>query len=99
LAGNARDDRVLPLWDHVTELARLLRLWIYTFITATMVFMVLPADLSFLNDPLAFYKPFVSVILLGIRDRLLPPSVQLIREFHSAHRDLFPFQYCAWVRR
>ena len=78
MAGNERDDRVLPLWDHVTELAKLLRLWIYTFIIATLVFMVLPADLSFLNDPFAFYKPLISVILLGIRDRLLPDSVKLI---------------------
>lgn len=78
LAEDPGDDRVLPLWDHVAELAKLLRLWIYTFIGATVVFMVLPADLSFLNDPFAFYKPLVSVILLGVRDQLLPPSVQLI---------------------
>jgi len=89
LAGNARDDRVLPLWDHVTELTKLLRLWIYTFITATMVFMVLPADLSFLNDPFAFYKPFVSVILLGIRDRLLPSSVQLISGSFTAPIEIY----------
>ena len=89
LAGNARDDRVLPLWDHVTELAKLLRLWIYTFITATMVFMVLPADLSFLNDPFAFYKPFVSVILLGIKDRLLPSSVQLISGSFTAPIEIY----------
>lgn len=84
-----RDDRVLPLWDHVTELAKLLRLWIYTFITATIVFMVLPADLSFLNDPLAFYKPLISVLLLGIRDRLLPSDVQLIAGSFTAPIEIY----------
>ena len=89
MAGNARDNRVLPLWDHVTELAKLLRLWIYTFIMATIVFMVLPADLSFLNDPFAFYKPLVSVILLGIRDRLLPSSVELIAGSFTAPIEIY----------
>src|SRR3972149_2802713 len=54
-----------------------------------MVFMVLPADLSFLNDPFAFYKPFVAVILLGIRDRLLPSSVQLISGSFTAPIEIY----------
>ena len=89
LASDRRDDKVLPLWDHVTDLAKLLRLWIYTFITATIVFMVLPADLSFLKDPLAFYKPLISVVLLSIKEYLLPPSVELIAGSFTAPIEIY----------
>ncbi len=78
LAGDRRDEKVLPLWEHVAELAKLLRIWIYTLVVATIVFMVLPADLSFLQNPFAFYKPLVSVVLLGVKNRLLPSEIQLI---------------------
>ena len=71
-------EKLLPIWEHVNELAKLLRAWIYTFIIATILFMVLPADASFLKDPLSFYKPLVSVIILYIKARLLPSNVQLI---------------------
>lgn len=40
--------------------------------------MVVPADLSFLQDPLAFYKPLVATILLAIRSWSLPSDFQLI---------------------
>ncbi len=71
-------EKLLPIWEHVNELAKLLRAWIYTFIIATILFMVLPADASFLRDPFSFYKPLVSVIILYIKARLLPSNVQLI---------------------
>lgn len=89
LAGNRRDEKVLPLWEHVTELAKLLRIWIYTFVTTTIAFMVLPADLSFLQDPFAFYKPLISVALLTIKDRLLPASVQLIAGSFTAPVEIY----------
>lgn len=89
MAGDRHGERVLPLWDHVTELAKLLRLWVYTFVIATIVFMVLPADLSFLNDPLAFYKPMISVVLLGIKDYLLPQSVVLISGSFTAPIEIY----------
>jgi len=68
-------EKLLPLWEHVNELAKLLRVWIYTFIIATILFMVLPADASFIENPLAFYKPLISVIILYIKASLLPPNV------------------------
>lgn len=40
--------------------------------------MILPADASFLANPLGLYKPFIAVVLQGIRSRILPSSVQLI---------------------
>ena len=81
--------RILPLWDHVAELARLLKVWIYTFVIATIAFMVLPADLSFLQNPLGNYRPLVSLVLVGIRARLLPPSVELIAGDFTAPIELY----------
>ncbi|TMI23468.1 hypothetical protein E6H36_10230 [Candidatus Bathyarchaeota archaeon] len=83
------DAKVLPLWEHVIELANLLRTWVYTFILASMAFMVIPADLSFLKDPLAFYNPLVSVILLTLKNRLLPSNVQLIAGSFTAPIELY----------
>ncbi len=62
----------------MNELAKVLRAWIYTFVAATIAFMVVPADLSFLRDPFAFYRPLIATILLYIRSWLLPPEFQLI---------------------
>ncbi len=81
--------KILPLWDHVAELARLLKTWIYVFLLATIAFMVLPADFSFLRDPLGNYRPLVSLILVGIRERLLPQSVLLIAGDFTAPIELY----------
>jgi sec-independent protein translocase protein TatC len=72
------EQKVLPLWDHVSELANRLRIWITSFIIATVVFMVLPANFSFFSNPLGLYRPFITVILQDIRERILPSNVQLI---------------------
>lgn len=73
----------------MNELAKLLRAWIYTFIISTILFMVLPADTSFLKDPLNFYKPLISVIILYIKGRLLPSNVQLIAGSFTAPIELY----------
>lgn len=82
-------EKLLPIWEHVNELAKLLRAWIYTFIIATILFMVLPADASFLKDPLSFYKPLVSVIILYIKAQLLPSNIQLIAGSFTAPIELY----------
>ncbi len=87
--NNASKEKILPLWDHVAELAKLLKVWIYTFVVATLAFMILPADLSFLSNPLGNYRPLVSIILIGIRDRLLPSTVQLIAGDFTAPIELY----------
>jgi sec-independent protein translocase protein TatC len=69
---------VLPLWEHVSELANRLRIWITSFIVATVAFLLLPANLSFFSNPLGLYRPFITVILQDIRMRILPANVQLI---------------------
>jgi sec-independent protein translocase protein TatC len=75
---NDLEQKVLPLWDHVSELANRLRIWVTSFIIATVVFMVLPANLSFLSNPLGLYRPFITLVLQDIRLRILPSNVQLI---------------------
>ena len=70
--------KFLPIWEHVGELANRFRVWITSFIIATLVFLLLPADTSFLSNPLGLYKPFVAIVLQAIKNRILPYNVQLI---------------------
>ena len=76
--ADRKDQKVLPIWEHVGELANRVKVWITSFIIATLIFLLLPADLSFLSNPLGLYKPFISIVLLAIKNRLLPSGVQLI---------------------
>lgn len=89
MGEKATNERILPLWDHINELSKLLKAWIYTFLIATILLMVLPADASFLSDPLSFYKPLISVIILYIKARLLPPNVLLIAGSFTAPIELY----------
>jgi sec-independent protein translocase protein TatC len=45
---------------------------------ATLFYLVVPGDLSFLQNPFQVYHPIIATILLGIRTRLLPPQYTLI---------------------
>lgn len=74
----AREERLLDFWEHTEELAKRLRIVITTLIISTVAMMVLPADISFLRNPLEFYDPLVAVILRSVREQILPPDVQLI---------------------
>jgi len=70
-------DKELPFEEHLAELARRLKVVLYTLVASTIIFMALPADLSFLHNPPVF-KPLVSVLLTYIREDILPASVKLI---------------------
>ncbi len=70
-------DKELPFEEHLAELARRLKVVLYTLVASTILFMALPADLSFLHNPPVF-KPLVSVLLTYIRNDILPASVKLI---------------------
>jgi sec-independent protein translocase protein TatC len=70
-------DKELPFEEHLAELARRLKVVLYTLIASTIIFMALPADLSFLHNPHVF-KPLVSVLLTYVREDILPASVKLI---------------------
>ncbi len=72
-------ERVLPLWDHINELSRRIRVWIYAFFISTLFYLVFPADpISFFQNPLQTYRPLITAVIKGIRERLLPPQYTLI---------------------
>lgn len=68
----------MTFWDHTEELAGRLKVAMYAFFISTIAILLLPADLSFLNNPLENYRPLISVILRRIREDVLPPNVRLI---------------------
>jgi sec-independent protein translocase protein TatC len=72
-------EKVLPLWDHINELSRRIRVWIYAFVISTLFFLIFPANpLSFFQNPLQAYSPLITAVIKGIRERLLPPQYTLI---------------------
>ena len=71
-------DKVLPLWDHISELSRRIKIWIYSFFAATLFYLVAPSDLSFLQNPFQVYHPIITAILNGIRTRLLGSQYTLL---------------------
>jgi len=72
------EDRVMNFWEHTDELVQRLKIVFYTLIISTAAMMVLPANLSFLKNPLQFYDPLVAVILRAMREQILPENVKLI---------------------
>ena len=72
-------EEVLPLWDHISELSRRIKVWIYAFVISTLFFLIFPADpVSFFQNPFQTYRPLITEVIKGIRERLLPPQYTLI---------------------
>ena len=71
-------EKVLPLWDHISDLSKRVKIWIYSLVIATLFYLAVPSDLSFLQNPFQVYHPIITAILAGIRTRLLPPQYILI---------------------
>jgi len=82
-------DAVMPFWDHLSELAKRVKVIFYVLIVSTVLFMALPADLSFLANPLEFYDPLVALFLRQIRAQVLPPEVKLIGYELTAPMELY----------
>jgi sec-independent protein translocase protein TatC len=68
----------MTFWEHTEELIRRLKIVLYTLVISTVVMMVLPANPSFISNPLGYYEPLVAVVLRTIRERALPQGVKLI---------------------
>lgn len=77
-AAGSSKEKQMTFWEHTEELARTLKSAIYTFVAATIIAMVLPADLSFLSDPMGSFRPLIGVVLIAIRNQVLPPDVVVI---------------------
>jgi sec-independent protein translocase protein TatC len=79
LSESPEPDKVLPLWDHINELSRRIKVWIYAFVISTLFYLIFPADpMSFVQNPLQIYRPLITEVIKGIRERLLPPQYTLI---------------------
>jgi len=79
----------MPFWDHAAELAKRLKVVLYFLVVSTVLFMVLPSDLSFIGKPFEFYDPLVALVLRQIRAQVLPPDVQLIGYELTAPMELY----------
>lgn len=66
------------LSEHLSELASRLKIVLYSLFITTTIFMVFPANLSFLKDPFAFYDPLIALVLRQIVKDVLPTGIQLI---------------------
>ena len=79
MSETSEGEEVLPLWDHISELSRRIKVWIYAFVISTLFFLIFPADpVSFFQNPFQTYRPLITEVIRGIRERLLPPQYTLI---------------------
>lgn len=74
-------DKEMTIWEHIYELSMRLRVILISIFILTVIFMIVPADLSFLENPsqlLTMYRPLVVRILDIIREQVLPEGMILI---------------------
>jgi len=72
-----RTDTLDTFWGHLEELARRLKVVLFTLVMSTVSLLIIPANLNFLQN-IDDYEPWISVFLRSIRERVLPPEVKLI---------------------
>jgi sec-independent protein translocase protein TatC len=72
-----RADKSMPIWDHIRELIRRMKLVVVTFIVSSLVALAVPVDLSFLQNS-SFYKTPAIVLLDLIYQYEKPPTIGLI---------------------
>ena len=82
-------DTPMNIWDHIDELAKRLKIVLYTIVISTIAMMVFPGNLSFLTNPLEFYEPLIAVILRSAREQVLPADVKLIGLEFAAPIELY----------
>ncbi|PCN50775.1 hypothetical protein B6U99_02695 [Candidatus Geothermarchaeota archaeon ex4572_27] len=75
------EDKEMPFWDHVAELAQRLRVVIISYLVALGAIVILPANPGSFVDLLwgqMSYRPLVSAVLEKMKEDLLPSGVTLI---------------------
>jgi sec-independent protein translocase protein TatC len=75
--------------EHIEELAKRLKVILYFVLASMVFFMVFPANMSFLRDPLAFYDPIVTLVLQRVVKDVLPPGIQLIAGEFTAPLEIY----------
>ena len=77
-ADEDADQPTLTFWEHTKELSSRAKIIFYSVLLSTALMMTLPANLSFLKNPIEFYDPLIGVVLRTLKDQILPANVRLI---------------------
>lgn len=88
-ASQSDRDKLGSIWEHVTELSVRLRVVFYSVLITTTLFMVFPANASFLKNPLAFYDPIIALVLQQVVKDVLPSGIQLIAGEFTAPLEIY----------
>lgn len=81
----------MSMEEHLKELRYRVKISLISVAVITLALMTVPVDLNFLNNPFAFYKPLISVILEYIRAYTLPKEVELVGIRFLAPIELYLF--------
>lgn len=87
--SNTEQERASTMWEHLNELAKRLKIVLYSLFVTTTLFMVFPANASFLSNPLGFYDPLIAVVLRQIVKDVLPSGIQLIAGEFTAPLEIY----------
>ncbi|MGA1975815.1 MAG: twin-arginine translocase subunit TatC [Conexivisphaerales archaeon] len=85
---SGRSDRSMPIWDHISELIKRMKIVVITFIVSTLVALAMPVDLSFLKNS-AFYRTPAILLLDLINQTERPKSLILIAGSITAPLELW----------
>jgi sec-independent protein translocase protein TatC len=77
ISSGDSDEKVMPFWGHVSELASRLKIVIVALLITCSVTW-LPLDPKGLLDPIRHYQPIMSVLMQRIRQDFLPSGATLI---------------------
>lgn len=75
------EDKEMPFWDHVKELAQRLKVIVIALLVAVLIVMVVPERPEDLWDALwggLEYKPLIAAVLVKMKNDLLPKDTTLI---------------------
>lgn len=78
MSANVGPEKGGTIFEHLSELASRLKIVLYSLFVTTTIFMVFPANSSFLKNPFAFYDPLIALVLRQIVKDVLPTGIQLI---------------------
>ncbi len=82
-------ERAGTIFEHLSELASRLKIVLYSLFITTTIFMVFPANPSFIKNPFAFYDPLISLVLRRVVNDVLPTGVQLIAGEFTAPLEIY----------
>jgi sec-independent protein translocase protein TatC len=82
-------ERAGTIYEHLSELASRLKIVLYSLFVTTTIFMVFPANSSFIQNPFAFYDPLIALVLRQVIKDVLPAGIQLIAGEFTAPLEIY----------